>query len=179
MCKLKLDKVEMMMNMADELECFDWLVEAGLDELREMKENMGDMDGEDGEDKGDKKGKKGKKGGKGGKAGKGGKGGKDEEDGEWEVDFDDLDVDDFLEEFGIEFDDLKRMKMRDIIREIGPCQRCKDDGCLRVNHWIGTKMMLVKSVMEKVEEWGGCPAMSSKGMEGTTAGTMTERPRGP
>lgn len=35
----------------------------------------------------------------------------------------DLDVDDFLEEFGIEFDDLKRMKMRDIIREIGPCQR--------------------------------------------------------
>ena len=36
LCKLKLDKVEAMLERADELECFDWLVEEAMDKMREM-----------------------------------------------------------------------------------------------------------------------------------------------
>ena len=40
LCKLKLEKVEAMLARADELECFDWLVEEAMDKMKEMKDNM-------------------------------------------------------------------------------------------------------------------------------------------
>lgn len=193
LCKLKLDKVEAMLERADELECFDWLVEEAMDKMKEMKDNMtrkdrGDKEegedddepamdkakeaGDDEEDEGDEDRAGKGKGNKKNKKGKKDKKNKGDDDGEWEVDFEDLDIDDLMEEFGVDFDMLKNMKMRDIIRELGPCKRCKDDGCLRVNHWIGSKMMLVRDIIGMVEEWGGCPEMSSKQEEGTTAGRL-------
>ena len=37
LCKLKLEKVEAMLARAEDLECFDWLVEEAMDKMKEMK----------------------------------------------------------------------------------------------------------------------------------------------
>jgi len=84
-------------------------------------------------------------------------GGDEEEEQEEEPDFGvefDLGMEEFLKAVNVsDIDGLKAITFRQMINSLGKCNKCakKDDGCLRLNAWLGTKLKMAHMMMGAIE----------------------------
>jgi len=166
LCMMKREKLDMMIDHAESLSCFEDAKNMAMDQMRmgnwtmdDVEDMAGDMiddvmdDDEDDVDEDedvateDEENKKNKK-----------KNKKNKKAGFWDVGSFEMDFDGMDD---MDMDAMKNMTMRDMVDGMGSCNKCAKKGCFAMNAKLFFKMGMMEKLFEKIEENGGCDGMTT------------------